>query len=329
MTNTKGRTLAGTKRRSGRTAPARQNSTSAPNRPSNPNKNRNPPSNRRDFFTDHSNNPIQIPDIFGKPRPDHVRSIREMLARSDPELQRQGRFLFDETYQHYYAKCSTPDEKKQAKRMRSAWVDANTNNHNRFLILKHWDSRHQMVKEPILLVTRTDDGFVAQQTHSWTLFRRSSYASPRRGSAQMKMKGFIQEFCIKLQSQFTKNRPKWESYLWQGYCCTKHMSRMLNDTAVDSINNQIFTLFMYVFEYHRIDVSDIFEFAGIERNQVLTAGHLGDARIFLPRYILEKNPHSETCDFSDHDREICGEWNLSETRAFGTEILNAYRAVRL
>ncbi|KAL0235382.1 hypothetical protein GEMRC1_001964 [Eukaryota sp. GEM-RC1] len=325
---------AGTTRRSRGATPATRkartdNNASAPNRRANPNRNGNPSSNRRDFFIDHSNNPIKIPNIFGKPRTDDVRSALNILARSDPELQRQGKFLFDETYGSYYANFSVSDETKQAKRMRSAWVDATRKRHNRFLILKHWNPRHQMVKEPMLLVTRTGNKYVAQQTHSWTLFRRSTYASTRRGPVQMGMKGFIQEFSSKLRAQFGNRRPKWEIYLYRGYIYTKHMPRILKQNEADLINNQIFTLFLYILEYHKIDVSDITQFAGMERNAPLTAGHLGDAFLFLPRYLIEQVNDLENHPFSDRDREICGEWNMRETVEYRAQIQNAFRDVRI
>ncbi|KAL0240798.1 hypothetical protein GEMRC1_006034 [Eukaryota sp. GEM-RC1] len=288
-----------------------------------------PSSERSHFITDHTANPIIMPNIYQEPRPRDLSSVQGMLARSDPELQRQGKFLFDDTHSCYYTKISPPFEIEQAKRMRNAWATASRQNLKCFLIPKHWNSRHQLIKEPMLIVRRHGNRFVAESTHGWILYRKSIYESRNPGSFQMRIKGFVQEFCLKLKVELGENRPKWFNYLWYGYIITKHMPHSLNSYEADLICNQVFTLILYILDYHRIDVRTITEFAGIERNPVLTAGHLSDVTIFLPRFLLEHQSGLEDYPFSDKDRELCAEWNMKETVASRRNIQKAFRAIRL
>ncbi|KAL0237969.1 hypothetical protein GEMRC1_012443 [Eukaryota sp. GEM-RC1] len=60
----------------------------------------------RPCFITHRNNPIVIPDKHQKPAAGDVESVLTVFNRSDPELQRQGKFLFDKEYGCYYGNFS-------------------------------------------------------------------------------------------------------------------------------------------------------------------------------------------------------------------------------
>ncbi|KAL0220710.1 hypothetical protein RCL1_000564 [Eukaryota sp. TZLM3-RCL] len=129
------------------------------------------------FFICHMSEPISIPDHFSNFSRLHIAQILKMFRESPPDLQRQGKYLFDTNYGSHYANYSDLSREllRQIEKTRSMWIHAFTNNLDRFLILKHWDANHQLIADPIWIVKRERNSFSFQSTTSWILLRKKIY----------------------------------------------------------------------------------------------------------------------------------------------------------
>ncbi|KAL0238140.1 hypothetical protein GEMRC1_012613 [Eukaryota sp. GEM-RC1] len=148
----------------------------------------------------------------------------------------------------------------------------------------------------------------------------------------MKIKGFIQEFCQKLKLQLGNDQPKWFKYFWNGYILSKHLPQSLKEIEQDQICGQIFTLILYLLDYHTIDIRSIDAFAGIERtSRMISAGQFNDSWILMPRFLLAsfQGISLEQYRFSPKEKELCGEWNMKETVGATEMLKTAFRMIRL
>ncbi|KAL0235961.1 hypothetical protein GEMRC1_002543 [Eukaryota sp. GEM-RC1] len=280
--------------------------------------------------------PIMVPIHWQDVRVEDTRKILDKLNESSDDLKRQGQFLFDETSSKYYdadGSSLTEKDRRIISHMRSRWIAAQKKSLNRFVITKHWDSDFNLVEEPMWIVRNEGGCFTKQETTHWLLFRRRNY-NGHIGPFQVKIKGFIQEFCLKLRRQFQAALPPWFHIFWNGYLITKHFAFDLPQKKQDELCSQIFSMILYLLEYHNIDLCSIDAFADIERpERMIPKDRSGDIWLYLPRFLLLNCQHGQTnleqLYYGFNEGLICGQWNLKETETCSKSIRTAFKQVRI